>query len=480
MNGARELGDFAPPRSGRETTGDVRDDDGRPEIPTALNLRPDDVPTKLTDREQWVCWRTECRDCGKRLDPSSKECPECDGKASKKPIKPYDERDGARENIDEDHDEHGDPEKNHDYAGSTWRHTWRLFDDAVAYHDSDDTDTDGVGFVVHEGDMFAGLDLDDCRNPDTGDLETWAAEVVDDVPTYGEVSPSGTGLHLLGVGVKPDGNNRGDVDDAEGHIEMYDSGRYLTVTGHHVDGTPEDIRQVNDELSDVYEEHVADDEPTGDDADERTDQTPPASTPSEATAEPDPNDLSDDEVIELMMNDGYAADLWEGRWKKHRHRWDTSEEQGPSEADLALCNKLAFYSGGDRQQMARLFRRSGLSRPKLDRDDYVHQTINTALKGRTDYYTPPVPDELADKLDDDATADGGRNEISGPTVKRTYLAVRRNGGSSSTSEVVDNPMFDRKETQGREALTWLEAHGFIDWTRDGNDSIWTLADDTPT
>lgn len=115
--------------------------------------------------------------------------------------------------------------------------------------------------MVHDDDTVLGLDLDDVREPDTGDLEAWADDVLDDVPTYAEVSPSGTGLRLFGLGFVPDGGNRGDVDDAEGHLEMYDSGRYLTVTGQRVDGSAEDIRQVNDEIADLHAEHIANPEP---------------------------------------------------------------------------------------------------------------------------------------------------------------------------------------------------------------------------
>src|SRR5262249_40583233 len=58
-------------------------------------------------------------------------------------------------------------------------------------------------------------------------------------------------------------------------------------------------------------------------------------------------------------------------------------------ADLALCSMLAFWTGGDAEQIDRLFGESKLTRPKWEkRLDYRQRTIAKALKGRTEYYTP--------------------------------------------------------------------------------------------
>ncbi|WP_051949127.1 DUF3987 domain-containing protein [Methylosinus sp. PW1] len=95
----------------------------------------------------------------------------------------------------------------------------------------------GVGFVLTDGDGLTGIDLDACRNAETGELEPWAAEIIELAETYAEVSPSGTGVRLLA---------RGKVTSATkcdaAHVEIYGSLRYLTITGNHIDETPEDIR----------------------------------------------------------------------------------------------------------------------------------------------------------------------------------------------------------------------------------------------
>jgi primase-polymerase (primpol)-like protein len=54
---------------------------------------------------------------------------------------------------------------------------------------------DGVGFVL--GDGVVGIDLDDCRDPVTGEITPEAQEIVRRLHSYTEVSPSGTGLHIF-------------------------------------------------------------------------------------------------------------------------------------------------------------------------------------------------------------------------------------------------------------------------------------------
>ncbi len=106
-------------------------------------------------------------------------------------------------------------------ASSTDSETWRTFDEAVQALRTGRYD--GIGFVFSSGDPFAGVDLDNCRNPETGELEDWAAEIVRNLDGYAEVSPSGTGVHIIVRGKAP--NRR------RGRVEAYSSERYFTMTG---------------------------------------------------------------------------------------------------------------------------------------------------------------------------------------------------------------------------------------------------------
>jgi hypothetical protein len=67
---------------------------------------------------------------------------------------------------------------------------------------------------------------------------------------------------------------------------------------------------------------------------------------------------------------------------------DISGYASRSEAELGLANKLAFWTGGDRVQTARLMRRSALYRDKMDREDYMRRTLDKAFEGRgpDDFY----------------------------------------------------------------------------------------------
>ena len=81
------------------------------------------------------------------------------------------------------------------------------------------------------------MDLDHCRNAETGEVEPWATEIVEELDSYTEVSPSGDGLHIIIQGKLPSGRRR------KGNIEMYDSVRYFTMTGDHVAGTPATVEE---------------------------------------------------------------------------------------------------------------------------------------------------------------------------------------------------------------------------------------------
>ncbi len=93
----------------------------------------------------------------------------------------------------------------------------------------------GIGFVVTRDDPFTGVDLDRCRDPRTGALDAWAAEIVAALNSYTEVTPSGTGVRVWVIGTLigrlPDGKE----GTRRGPVEIYSGSRYFTVTGHRLD-----------------------------------------------------------------------------------------------------------------------------------------------------------------------------------------------------------------------------------------------------
>lgn len=152
----------------------------------------ENVPAELRERDQWVCWRYEERG----------------GKPTKVPVSP---RTGTP--ID-----HLDPDNR------------RGFEEAVRFLAS--PGVDGVGFVFTKDDPYTGVDLDSVFDSETGEAEGWAMEVVAKLGSYTEVSPSGTGLHVFVEGEVPKGGAKTLPD---GHaVEVYDRGRFFTVTGRHL------------------------------------------------------------------------------------------------------------------------------------------------------------------------------------------------------------------------------------------------------
>lgn len=94
-----------------------------------------------------------------------------------------------------------------------------------------------------------------------------------------------------------------------------------------------------------------------------------------------PVDLDDTTLIEKMLqHDTVAVALWDGDLSGH--------EDDHSKADLALCSKLSFWLGRDRDRIDRVFRRSGLYRPKWLRGDYREKTIDKAIATTTSTYQP--------------------------------------------------------------------------------------------
>ena len=291
------------------------------------------IPDALRELDQWLLWREEIRE-----DDTTKVPRQPDG----------------------------------DYASSTDADTWTDFESVLKAYRSGDFD--GIGFVFTENDDFVGADLDDCV--EDGSLTRGALDVVDQLDSYTEGSPSGTGLHIILEGfLIRDRNRTGNVDGME-EIEIYEDGRYFTFTGRHLDGTPGEPQQRARELhalcEDLFEK-------------EESEETPAPS---------DPIDLDDRELIEKARTSKHGSKferLWSG---------DTSGYESHSEADQALASKLAFWTAGDRDRIDQLFRQSGLCRDKwTDRPDYRRRTIDKALEGRTEFYDPSRSSKDAKRSD---------------------------------------------------------------------------------
>ena len=292
------------------------------------------LPAKLRERPQWVIWRGE-----RRQDSIGNT------KATKIPWSP---RSPRRASVN-------DPS------------TWGSFSEAVQA--LEDGRGDGVGFVFTTEDPYVGIDLDKCRDPATGDIEPWAQEIIAQLDSYTEISPSGTGVHAIAIGTLPPGGRR------KGQIEMYDRNRYFCMTGQSIDEVPKKIEERQAEIEAL---HVKTFGPHTPDSVSSTPENPPRNSASEL----------DDDVLLDLAREARNGD----RFSRLFDRGDISDYPSQSEADMALCSHLAFWTNSDRAQMDLLFRRSSLFRPKWDESHsadgrtYGVMTIEKAIAGATDGY----------------------------------------------------------------------------------------------
>lgn len=307
-------------------------------------LRPESVPEELASLRQWVAWVWDMRTDKDGVD-----------RLTKVPIDPSTRRDAKTNDPD----------------------TWASFNEALECHVRMGHGG-GIGFVFTSGDPYCGIDLDKCRDKESGAINDRATAILRRFPTYAEISPSGTGVKLFFKAAMPEGRKRKDG------IEMYDRGRFFTFTGDVVDNQPIDVADCQAELSSLHAEVFPDGS---------TDGEPLASKPKSVEL--------DDERLLAVIRKSKSAEKFNRLWSG-----DTTGYGSGSEADLALANYLIGYTGGDYSRADNLFRQSGLYRDKWERKDYRTATLDTAMSNRTWFYDPDYGRGSAKKhAEDEATSD---------------------------------------------------------------------------
>lgn len=222
-------------------------------------------------------------------------------------------------------------------------------------------DFEGVGFVFSDRDPYSGVDFDGCMID--GEMHPSANRLVEALSSYTEVTPSGNGLHVIVRGRWNGRRNRTKHTGWSNHLEIYDRARFFTMTGGLGEIT---YRQAWLDLLAHRMVPVA---------------VPLPPVPTEVVL---PNDQ---DLLGRALKNPTTAALWRG---------DVDAYSGDrSAADLALCQRLAFFTGPDPARIDRLFRSSGLMRFKWSerRGDttYGRQTVGNALKRTTSYFGASKP-----------------------------------------------------------------------------------------
>lgn len=317
----------------------------------------DSIPPELKELDQWICWKLENRD----------------GKATKIPINP---RTGGN-------------------AMSNNKETWASFETALEA--CFQNKYSGLGFMFSNENDILGIDIDHCRNIETGELSEQAKDILSTLDSYSELSPSESGIHILCKGKLPDKGRR------NGCIEMYETGRFFTVTGKVLTDYSRNIEERTETLSLIHSKYIAKQQKQQD-----------VRTFTSVS-------LDADDIIRKASeaaNGSKFQSLFSGNWQGMY----TSQ----SEADLALCNLLAFWCGCDFNKMDELFRQSGLYREKWNKqhgaDTYGNMTLNEAIRNCREVYDPKKNMESVEAKIYRCT-DAGNAERFADMLKGEYLYV---------------------------------------------------------
>ncbi len=161
--------------------------------PFTETVNPSNIPNGLKQQNRWCCWIWALKD----------------GKWTKPPYQAE-----------------SDPVK-FPKASSTNPSTWSSFNTALTCYLTGKYD--GIGFIPPID--ICGIDIDHCR--EKGIINEEAQAIINEIDSYTEVSPSGTGVHIYFLATKPG------KECKEGIVEIYQGGggRYLTFTGQAVAGS---------------------------------------------------------------------------------------------------------------------------------------------------------------------------------------------------------------------------------------------------
>lgn len=239
-------------------------------------------------------------------------------------------------------------------AQSNNKDTWSDFETAVKavdkYH------FNGIGFMFSP--PYFGVDLDKCI-----DNQDFIDEFVESLQSYTEYSTSGNGIHIICKGKLPEGARR------RGNVEMYSERRYFIVTGNIYNENYNKIEDCTEKIKVLHSKYLY------------------SETPQIMPRKIEPIDMNDEEIIDKARScrtGSLFQLLYSGSWE--------GIYPSQSEADLALCNHLAFWTQRNEEQMDRIFRSSGLMRDKWDKKrgslTYGQSTISKACLGCQEVYEP--------------------------------------------------------------------------------------------
>jgi primase-polymerase (primpol)-like protein len=280
------------------------------------------IPSELQKIKQWMLWKAELRP---------------NGKINKPPVN----KDGYK--ID-----------------CTSPNNWLSFDEAMKIWLENQDKISGVGFVFTKDLGLVGVDFDGViiNGVLLPEFETWTKIF----GSYTETSISGKGLHIICKGTLPGKGNR------KGNVEMYEDKRFFVFSGNEIgksDAFQSKIKEAQEAINALYSAKLIEQE-NKPQREEKESVKPLLSPVFYAPL------VEDEKIIQVATrakNGQKFLSLMDG---------NISGYTSQSDADLALCSILAFYTQ-DIAQIERIFSFSGLCREKWNRLDYRKSTIEKAM-----------------------------------------------------------------------------------------------------
>ena len=318
------------------------------------------VPYALRDKPIFVGWKFEYYDAN--------------GKPLQKPAKmPYNAKTGGR-------------------AMPNNESTWCDFDTVLKGVEK--YKLDGVGVMFGKA-KLVGIDIDHCID-ENGKISDMAKDIIETVNSYTELSPSGTGIHILAYGSIPESRKLS-------HIEVYDKTRYITLTGHLYEGklrTMKKAEVTQPALDAVWEKYVAPFKA------EAKYQGGAKKAPMNVDFGAMKEIFTDAEILEKIDH----SPRMKGKWERLRvgeppFEWDDEKKEftdkiatvwyredgtvDASSIENAFCKMLAFFNATP-AQIDRIYRECPLAREKWDRPNagstYGRRVIEYAISSTQKRY----------------------------------------------------------------------------------------------
>ena len=226
---------------------------------------------------------------------------------------------------------------------------------------------DGIGIGIGLFDDLCGIDIDHCIDENNQVLD-FAQDIINTVNSYTEISPSGTGIRIIcRIPRLQYDKSLYLFKNTELGLEMYPAGqtkRFVTLTGWSLFEDRDVVVRTN-EVQILLEKYMR-----------RKDPKKKASAVKHVDFDVDfedqsfPERFTDEQIISWLRSNPKYDLLWQGKWQ--------GLYPSQSEGDCAFVGQLAYFTDRNPKQMDRIYRKSGLMRPKWD-DRRVDSTVGKNL-----------------------------------------------------------------------------------------------------